>query len=196
MTSPAVFQAAAAAIEGLESLQMAYCLVGGLALPAWRYLRETHDTDLLLATSATNTSEMASRIVPVLRDQGFAHLQRADRRRIDEKLVLHFHWPLREQALSIRVDLILAEGPYYEGVVQRRVRSRIDGIETWVASCEDLMVLKMSAARPVDIADARALWKLHGPSLDRVYIEHWIRGFQLATQWKEVTRPEDARDAF
>ncbi len=192
MISDQYIGAAEAAAEAFESLGQPYCMIGGMALPAWGRLRFTHDVDFLLLAGAGSSPQLAGEVIRALRERGFAHMERADRKRIEGKLILFFYYPVKESGLSIRVDAILAEGPFNARVLDRRVRRRINDHETWVASCEDLILLKLAAACPVDLADAKALVTRNATTLDRAHIASWSAQLGLDALWAEASRGEDA----
>lgn len=189
MTSGHLFSAIEVVVQALASLGIRFCLIGGAAMPAWRHLRMTLDADFLLAVSSPDRDALAAKAIEALRDRGFAHMSKADRRVVDDTLILFFYYPVRDLGFSVRVDLLLAEGELYESVLQRTVPRKIDGQEAPIASCEDLILLKMKAGRPIDMADARALHELHAQALDRAYLEQWVARLRLGAVWAEVTRP-------
>lgn len=190
MISDQYIAAAEAAAQAFESLAEPYCMIGGLALPAWGRLRFTHDVDFLLLAGAERQGQIAGEVIRAMRDRGFAHMERADRKRIEGKLVLFFYYPVKESGLSIRVDAILAEEPFHAKVLERRQRRRINDHEAWVASCEDLILLKLAAARPIDLADARGLVTRNATTIDRAYLTAWATQLGLAALWEEASRGE------
>lgn len=56
-----------------------------------------------------------------LRQHGFAHLERADSMRIDDKRILHFWSPLRPAGVSVRVDLLVGDAAEHARFVERAV---------------------------------------------------------------------------
>jgi len=167
-----------AAVQAFESAGRRYALIGGAALPAWGRVRATADADLLVG-SAADTLDVA---VSALREGGFAHMSRADRREIDDKVVLHFWFPLRDVGVSVRVDVIAGVGDEtsYEDVLARAVVRQLDGLRLRVATCEDLILLKLSAGRAIDLADARELFAINQDDLDLGYLEAHARRQGLA----------------
>jgi hypothetical protein len=54
---------------------------------------------------------------------------------------------------EVDVDAFLAETPFQEQLLSRRQRVALDNLEVWLVSPEDLILLKLLAGRPRDIAD-------------------------------------------
>ncbi len=164
-------------IEGasrcLEELEVAYALVGGAAMPAWGRVRATADADFLVFLEpGSQPHEQRLRVaIDAFRSAGFAHLERADRRQIEDKCILSFWYPVRPHGYSVRLDLIVVSDPTYREVVDRAVVRSVDGLSVRVASCEDLILLKLAAGRPIDLADARELVELNRATLDVDYLE-------------------------
>jgi predicted nucleotidyltransferase len=161
-----VLPALEAAVRSLEEVGVRYALVGGTAMPAWGRIRATADADILLHVHV----EKAGAIVEALRRHGFAHMERADRVRVDDKWILHFWFPVRPQGLSVRVDLLVADVPEHSQIIERAVTRTIDGFKASVASCEDLILLTLAAGRPIDVADAAELLGINRDSVDLAYL--------------------------
>jgi hypothetical protein len=75
------------------------------------------------------------------------------------------------------VDLLFATTPFEIEALGRRRPLRVLGVELPVASPEDLVVFKLIAGRPQDLADADALYRLHGDELDLDRVRRWCRDF-------------------
>jgi hypothetical protein len=60
------------------------------------------------------------------------------------------------------------------------------GIETAVVSCEDLILLKLSAGRLIDRADAVDLLRANHESLDVDYLMRWNRQLDLLHEFGDV----------
>ncbi|MEW6747405.1 MAG: hypothetical protein AB1486_32135 [Planctomycetota bacterium] len=184
MAGESVLLAIDAAGQALSSLGVSYALIGGAALPAWGRIRATADADILVALPWSKASYL--RIVEGLRGAGFAHLERADRKHLEDKTVLHFWFPLREHGYSIRLDIIVAQGARYDEIIQRCSIRKIDGLTVRVASCEDLVLLKLAAGRPIDRADAGELLTINSSTIDRAYLEDRASELGLTNELREV----------
>ena len=188
MLGDSLLAALEAAANALAAAGIRHALVGGAALPAWGRIRATGDADVLIS-AGLGSPEITARlqeIVAALRGGGFAHLDRADRRRIEDKTVLHFWFPLRPQGISVRLDLIAGEGPEYDELLDRAVRRKINGFDIPVASCEDLILLKLAAGRAIDLADVQELLKINGPNLDRIYLRSRAASRRLEKKLEEA----------
>lgn len=172
MTGPTVLAAIEAACGALAGAGVRFALVGGAALPAWGRTRATADADVLVALEEADRPRGSSltRIVERLRAAGFAHLERTDRLEVGGYLILHFWFPIRTQSLSIRVDLLITGDRVHQAMLERATTRRIDGFSVPVASCEDLILLKLAAGRPVDLADVEALIDINRTGLDMAYL--------------------------
>lgn len=173
MATEAVFVALEAATLSLAEAGIPHALVGGVALPAWGRIRATADVDILISAGRMQDQQHgqgSTLLVETLRSAGFAHLERADRKKVDSCWILHFWYPLREKGISVRVDLILGEDAETDEILNRAVLRRVDGIELPVASCEDLVLLMLAAGRAIDLADAAALLAVNRDEIDWEYL--------------------------
>lgn len=84
MAGEGLLSALEAALRALDRVGLGCALVGGAALPAWGRIRATQDVDLLvgLSWSSEPGQRTIASLVSRLREEGFAHLERADRRRL------------------------------------------------------------------------------------------------------------------
>ncbi|MBI4604252.1 MAG: nucleotidyl transferase AbiEii/AbiGii toxin family protein [Planctomycetes bacterium] len=188
MLPETILTALEAASRALSESGARYALIGGAALPAWGRTRATADADILvgLGGSAEQGASAQAAVVGALRAAGFAHLEKADRRRIEDKVVLHFWFPLREQGYSIRLDVIAAGGPEYEEILSRASPRKVNGFSVPVASCEDLVLLKLAAGRLIDRVDVQELLAINKDSLDRTYLETRAARRNLAKELEEA----------
>lgn len=168
--------------EALDAVGARFALIGGAAMPVWGHDRSTRDVDAIVLADTGDERGQVHRIVEALRARGFAHLDRADRARLDEGLLLHAWFPLRPHPVSLRVDLFMAADAHRVEAIRRALPRKVDGFEVPVASCEDLILLKLTAARPIDLADARALVQANTSGLDREYLRRWADTLGLSNR--------------
>jgi hypothetical protein len=53
-------------------------------------------------------------------------------------------------------------------------------------SCEDILILKMTAGRIIDRADAAALLRLNRVGLNLAYLTRWVTQLNLGAEWNEI----------
>lgn len=73
------------------------------------------------------------------------------------------------------LDVVLAGSGLEDEFLDRSALTDIAGVSVPVIDLSDLMTAKILAGRPKDIDDARALWRLHGPRIDRQRIQQTLR---------------------
>ncbi len=134
-------------IAVLESRRVPFAVIGGLAVAAWGVPRATEDIDLLADLSPSPEIDAA------LRAAGFDLEWR--RGGPDDPVPLL----LRLRSTSgPEIDVVCATRAWEREMLSRSVRFRIpEGLETPVVAAEDLIVLKLLAGGPGDLADVAEL---------------------------------------
>jgi hypothetical protein len=74
--------------------------------------------------------------------------------------------PFVHVASGMPLDVVLAGTGLEDEFLARARMVDIGGVSVPVLDIEDLVIAKVLAARPKDIEDARALWRLHARDLD------------------------------
>ena len=95
---------------------------------------------------------------------------------------------LIDLATGWKIDLILRKNrPFSREEFGRRRRVTLQGLSIFVASPEDIVIAKMEWSRAAQslrqVQDAAAIVRLRGESLDRGYLEQWIRELSLEREW-------------
>jgi hypothetical protein len=184
MTLAPQLLAAAHAMSVLDRLGYRGCLIGGLALQRWGQPRFTQDVDLTLLAPFGRESEVVDRILTQLSPRapdarGFALARR----------VL-----LCVAPNGVSIDISLAALSFEEEVLSRASRWReVDGVWLETCSAEDLIVYKLVAARPQDVADVYGVVRRQGARLDVERIRFWGHQFAELKEDPDLLRPfEDA----
>ena len=147
-------------LQALSDGQVQYVLVGGLAVQLHGFLRSTFDIDLVLAMNDGNLSRFIAvaqgyglvPVIPVPMDS----LRNA--RLIDqwhrEKGMLAF--ALREPHIGGSVvDVLVRSDVPYDRLMANAVAGELFGRKVWIASIDDLLVMKRIANRPKDQLDTQ-----------------------------------------
>lgn len=138
-----------------------YALIGGLAAIAHGADLTTQDVDACVALSPTD-DEGIERLLSALREREFRINVDALRKRAKRGSTILF------LAIGkIRMDVMLrkADG-YWEEALAHRRRIPVEGNQLWVASPEDIFLLKLAAGRPKDVEGCGRLLKVQYRNLD------------------------------
>ena len=162
------------ALVVLDQLGLRYALVGGLAVSAWAVPRATRDADLWVELEGRSRELEAG-----LRSAGF------DVPALAAELEQFGVFRSRHLESGVFVDIFNAVGPLGESILSRRKAAALGGHETWIASAEDIAVLKVFSDRPRDLDDLIALLRL--PSLDVAYVSRWAAELDSSIESDEVS---------
>jgi hypothetical protein len=176
----------------LERLEIEYVLMGGLVVRAYAIPRATEDVDITLAIER----EQLPGLYDALEGQDYAIPEPYRSGWVDEVKGLHLVKLKRYVGdRSVDVDLFLAESAFQDEVFKRR---RIAGVESrrlWIASPEDLVLLKLIAGRPRDLIDVSEIFFTQG-QLDEAYMQHWATELGISDQLNKALaeRITDSQD--
>ena len=146
-------------------------VIGGQAVLQYGESRLTEDIDIALDIESADWRRADS----LLRNAGFApRVADYETLAVDGHILL-----LADRATSIRIDVALAGSPFEDAALERVVTQRIGAADVAFISPEDLMVQKILAGRERDHDDVRRLARKQ-KSLDRNYIERWLREYGAA----------------
>src|SRR5262249_4661799 len=130
--------------EVLESLHIAYAIIGGIANAIWGEPRATIDVDVTVSVKETHLgatiAAIVSRLTPAVADP-VAFVQ--------ETRVL----PL-DTVDGVRIDVIFALLPFELEAIERSKEVSIAGRMVHVVTAEDLILMKIISDRPRDLTDA------------------------------------------
>jgi hypothetical protein len=150
-------QTAKAVLGCLERAKIPACVIGGLAVQRWGEPRATQDVDLTALAPFGEESRtldvLLSAFEPRVPDaREFAERYRVLRLRSDE---------------GIGIDVSLAALPFELEVLVRSVDWLVEpGVSLRICSAEDLLVYKLIAARPRDLADIEGIVRAQHSWLD------------------------------
>ena len=146
----------------LDRIGVRYALVGGLAVSAWAVPRATRDADLWVELELKRFELEAA-----LSESGF------EVPAMTEELEQFGVFRSKHLATGVFVDMFNAVGPLGEAILSRRKAGQLGGQIIWLASPEDVAVLKAFSDRPRDVDDLVALLRI--TSLDLAYVQDWAQ---------------------
>lgn len=147
--------------DELETRNFRYALIGGLAASMRGRVRATEDLDLILLCNL----DEALALVQSLGESDFSTLLE-DYEEVARSALLI---PLIDQASGIQLDLAIGLSGFEKEIVERADPMIFEGQEVFVATPEDLVVLKTLAGRPQDLQDVRGIVDIQGGKLDWQY---------------------------
>lgn len=152
-----------------ERLHIPYALIGGLAVGVHGIPRPTHDIDFTITVDRARLPEFFNAVNEI----GYDVPQEFVTGWVDQvaglALVRARQWI---EGKAIDIDVFLSECQFQESLMQRRLEANIEGVSTWVASAEDIILLKLLASRPRDLGDVEDILLVQG-QLDETYLRHW-----------------------
>ena len=155
----------------MERRGITYALMGGIAVRVYGIPRPTYDVDIMASVPRDaldglyDAVEQAGYTVPETYRSGLLD-EVAGMPLVKFRLYLDDH--------GVDVDLFLAETAYQRELLRRRRREAINDVSAWLASPEDLILLKLIAGRPRDYADIADIRFVQG-QLDEDYLRQWAR---------------------
>ena len=144
--------------DELASHKIRYSLIGGLAASIRGRVRATEDVDLILLCSL----DQALELVKKLGKRGFSPLL-DDYEQVARTALLI---PLVDQSSRVQLDLAIGLSGFERDIVERADPMMIDDHEIFVATVEDLIVLKALAGRPQDIQDIAGMVEIQAERID------------------------------
>lgn len=168
----------------LSGFGMPMAVVGGLALAAWNRPRSTLDVDLLL----TIPDDEVDTVSDALLSAGLKKRHPEPFRDLGTLRIMEFTYEAEDTFVPIRIDVLFSGADYYREALSRRVPHTLAGTGTQmdVLSCEDLIIHKLSAARPIDRADAVALLEENRAALDIAYLQDWTSRLNLSEEFADA----------
>ncbi len=146
-----------------------YAVMGGIAVRIYAIPRPTFDVDVTLAIPRDRLPELYASLeelglsVPEAYQSGWVDSV-AGMPLVKARLYL--------EGRGVDVDLFLAESEYQRELLARRRQAEVEGFWAWFVSPEDLVLLKLVAHRPRDLADIGDILFVQG-QLDEGYLRRW-----------------------
>jgi len=166
-----------------EGLKVPYAVMGGIAVRVYGIPRPTYDVDFTLALDRARLPELYRSV----RELGYTVPEQYDTGWVDcvaGMPVVKVRAYLAE-GRGIDIDIFLAESAFQEQLLARRRRDQVDDLSVWFVTAEDLILLKLLAHRPRDIADISDIRFTQG-QLDEAYLHDWARRLGVVTELERI----------
>ncbi len=155
MSEPEVTLDAERILRTLAEHDVDYVLIGGLAVQTHGHVRTTNDADLIPAPEPANLGRLAA----ALRSLEARVLNPGQEgTRIDAKMLPQATiWQFATRDGGIDVIHEVPGGRSYSELSERALRVELGDFEVPVVSLDDLIQMKLTRGRPVDLADVASL---------------------------------------
>lgn len=138
--------------EYLNANKVEYLLLGGYAVIAHGYVRNTSDIDVVVADGVEN----ARRLIKALSDFGFGETD------LNLELFTEPDSVVRMGVEPMKVEILnYLKGVNFKDAYSRRKAVRVEDITVDIISLEDLLANKRAVGRQKDIVDADELERRH-----------------------------------
>jgi hypothetical protein len=168
-----------------DRLKSPYVLMGGLAVRVYGIPRPTYDVDFTVAMPRPSLDEFYRQA----RALGYTVPEQYAAGWVDTvagmpvvKLRLFL------EGRGVDVDVFLAESNFQRELLLRRRQDRVDEMVVWLVSPEDLILLKLLASRPRDLADIADILFTQG-QLDESYLRRWAEQLGVLDDLNAVLTP-------
>lgn len=170
-------------IAALEQAQIPYMVTGSFASSAHGRVRGTQDIDIVIAPSA----EQLRALVAQFPDDRYY----ADELDALDALQHESQFNIIDFGSSWKVDFIIRKRREFSRIeFERRRPHVVNGVRVYLATPEDILLAKLEWAKLGEserqIEDAAGIIATRGSSLDRPYIERWVRELRLEEQWRRA----------
>ncbi len=166
-TSNVVLEALIEAVKVIEDASLDYCLFGGLAIQAYKRIRSTMDVDFMITIDEAKRNDFIAK----LQKNRFEFNTKNGIVKIGDFEFLRCVYTDKKYQIDVFVDFVTVKTDFQKQILRRKQRLNIFGLKINIASCEDLILLKVLSGRPLDLSDADVLIAENITSLDREYLK-------------------------
>jgi hypothetical protein len=170
-------------LELLDRSDIPHMIVGSLASAFHGVPRATQDVDIVVDPTETSLAAFLERL-PV-------ESYYVDPETARDALERRTQFNVVDLASGWKADLVIRKHRAFSvEELRRRVRAEIEGVAVAVASPEDTVVAKLEwsalAESERQLRDVCGIIATQGATLDREYIERWVRALGLEAQWRRA----------
>ncbi len=166
--------------QSLDYEHIPYMIIGGQAVLLYGSPRLTRDIDITLGVD-TDKFLLIERIC---RELGLKVLPENPEEFAKDTKVL----PANGPESIIRVDFIFSFTPYETQAMIRTQNVLMNGYPVKFASCEDVIIHKMIAARAIDLEDVKNILIKNKNSIDLEYLKQWLSEFDRIPEHEGILK--------
>ncbi len=159
-------------VDHLEREEIDYALIGGFAAALRGRTRVTDDIDLVVSLDPNSAMEFSASLDTHSFEPLFPEFEQVVRSA--------FLLPLRHRTTGISLDLAIGVSGLEQQVIARATLVDIGGRQIYVATADDLIVMKTLAGRPQDEIDIKGIVAANRMTIDWDYCEDVASQLQQA----------------
>lgn len=173
-------------VDVLEAVGIPYMVTGSFASTFHGMVRATQDVDVVVVLDSPGVRRLVAELPEdrwyVSKEAALDAVRRGSQFNV---LDLDTGW---------KADLIVRKArPFSREEFDRRERTELLGVTTWVATAEDTIVAKLEWRAKIggserQLADIVGILRAAGERLDHPYIERWVSALGLTEGWTEAQR--------
>lgn len=170
-------------VELLEAHEIPYMMMGGLTVSIWGIPRATYDVDLTLGVDEMGLAKF----IDLMKRAEFEvdpPFERGFRDVLAGMEKIRLEW-WTQASRRIEIDVFLVTTPYQKSAFSRKRRVRIEQREMWAIDPADLILHKLVAGRPKDVADVQNILAIQGVG-DEGYVREWAGRLGVAQELEEA----------
>lgn len=157
----------------LKSLDIPYIITGGIAVVVWGRPRFTADIDIVVELSAKKADQLAYELLKIDKEVY------VDKRMIQQALERKGEFNFIHPGAGLKVDFwIMKNDEFDRSRMARRVKKKIAGVETYLSSPEDLILIKLlwykESESTRQLEDVESVIKIQ-KKLDWNYLKKWAK---------------------
>jgi len=172
-----LFEVLKKVVKMLNQLRAEWCLCGGVAANYYGSPRATYDLDILLLLEECDIETFAKAIK-------IKKNVLCDIIKISNRYFL--------EIMSYRVDFWFPKSLYDREILKRRKKVRIDGLDLWIISVEDLIIQKLRSDRLQDIEDLVGIIKVN-KKICWNYVSYWCKFLGIEPRLNKLLKNKDLR---
>jgi predicted nucleotidyltransferase len=134
-------------LQSLADHKVKFVVIGGLAFPAYGYIRNTYDIDIFFEPTKVNVKRLKKALI----DFGYLGLEEYAVDQLLKKKTL-----FRQYLLSTDIHPFVA-GAEFKTVWKNKREVEIENVKVFVPSLDNLIEMKKAAGRTKDLADLEFL---------------------------------------
>ena len=179
-----------AVVEALERVGMNYMLTGSVVSSLQGEPRATHDIDVVVAVRTDDLDQLLSSFP----SESFYFDKEAAREAVTRKSV----FGLIDLVGGAKVDFWpLTDDAFDQCRFSRRQRQNLLGVEAFVSSPEDTILMKLrwavvSCSSRRQLTDATRVYEVQRERLDLQYLEEWVERIGVRDLWERIRREADS----